>query len=162
LPKYLIELATHTHPPSSQVLAAMVSYIKHFFSCRECAEHFVAATRGGADFSAVLTSYDAAVLYLWGKHNEVNRRLAAEDLNEDPMYPKEDFPSAVFCPPCVSGDGLGFAREEVLDFLADFYGSLVVGGGGRTTSAVGRVTSQPWLYYTASAALPAFFLTFVG
>jgi thiol oxidase len=139
----------------------MVGYIKHFFSCRECAEHFVAATRGGADFSAVLTSYDAAVLYLWGKHNEVNRRLAAEDTNEDPMYPKEDFPSAVFCPRCVSGDGRGFAREEVLKFLADLYGSLVA-GGGRTTSAVGRVASQPWLYVTATAALPAFFLTLVG
>lgn len=144
----------------TQVLTAMVGYIKQFFGCRECADHFVAATRGGADFAAVATSYDAAVLYLWGKHNEVNRRLAAEATNEDPVYPKTDFPSAVFCPGCVSSDGQGWSRDQVLEFLAGLYGSPV--GEGAVASAGGRPgrTALPWLCYTA--AFTAFILTFVG
>ncbi len=150
--------AQRGHP--TQVLNAMVGYIRNFFSCRECAEHFVEATRGGADFATTVTDYDSAVLYLWGKHNEVNRRLVAEATNEDPVYPKSDFPSAVFCPRCVSRNGLGWSREHVLEFLANLYGtpvgdsSAAAAGRGRTAGAV------HWLYYTAAAA--ALMVTFMG
>ena len=145
----------------SQVLSAMVGYIKYFFSCRECADHFLTATRNGADFAAAVASYDAAVLYLWGKHNEVNRRLAAEALNEDPVYPKTDFPSPVFCPQCVSSDGLGWSRDAVLEFLAGLYGAPLAGDGGTvaTSGSAGRRTgAAAWIYYTAAVA--AFILTF--
>ena len=152
------QLAAQRGRPT-QVLSAMVGYIKQFFGCRECAEHFVTATRGGADFSAaVVPSYESAVLYLWGKHNEVNRRLAAEATNEEPVYPKADFPSAEFCPRCVSSDGLGWSRDQVLKFLVDLYGTPVGGTATGVSSGGGRGAATPWLYFTGAVTAAIFTL----
>jgi thiol oxidase len=151
------QLAAQRGRPT-QVLAAMVGYIQQFFSCRECAQHFVEATRGGADFASVVSSYETAVLYLWGKHNEVNRRLAAEATNEDPVYPKADFPAADFCPECVSRDGRGWSRDHVLEFLIGQYSTPVGASGGGGLSSGGA--SVTWFNFTAVAA--ALIFTLVG
>jgi len=58
-----------------EVLGTMRCYIRHFFGCRECAEHFEAMAAESMDRVA---SREEAVLWLWSHHNEVNARLAGK------------------------------------------------------------------------------------
>lgn len=80
-----------THPSSSsqpsghlsplelplEVLNTMRCYVKHFFGCQECAQHFEAMAAKSMD---QVKSRDEAVLWLWSHHNEVNARLAGMGL----------------------------------------------------------------------------------
>ena len=74
-----------------QTLDAIVGYVKHFFSCSECATHFaaMAATR---EFSirtmAERGGRDRAALWLWRAHNTVNERLAGEQESSREVEPK--------------------------------------------------------------------------
>ena len=75
------QLETRTGDPG-QVLRSMVSYVRHFFNCRECARHFLDMVGNKTDGDSVVvaredvyvTSYEAPVLYLWQKHNDVTIR----------------------------------------------------------------------------------------
>merc|ERR1719430_457388 len=56
------------------VLRAMVAYVKHFFSCRECSEHFLSMVHNGTAIEEEVSSATEAVLFLWAAHNAVNLR----------------------------------------------------------------------------------------
>nr|XP_046247607.1 sulfhydryl oxidase 1 [Scatophagus argus] len=105
-----------------EVLSAMRSYVRSFFGCRPCAEHFENMAREGLDDVNTLSS---AVLWLWKRHNRVNNRLAGA-LSEDPKFPKIQWPSPEMCPACHTVKENGEHRwnyDEVLPFLMSYFSS---------------------------------------
>ncbi|CAH0745973.1 unnamed protein product [Diatraea saccharalis] len=102
-----------------QVLRAMHGYVKHFFGCTECSEHFQAMAARNRLFD--VKENDKAVLWLWISHNEVNLRLAG-DLTEDPEYPKIQFPSVSKCPECRLARG-AWNLPAVYQYLENMYGA---------------------------------------
>ncbi|XP_058549515.1 sulfhydryl oxidase 2 isoform X1 [Neofelis nebulosa] len=103
------------------VLQSIRRYIRTFFGCKECAEHFEELAR--ESMGSVKTA-DQAILWLWKKHNFVNNRLAGH-LSEDPKFPKVPWPSPDLCPACHEEvKGLHSWNEgQVLLFLKQHYGS---------------------------------------
>nr|XP_008122395.2 PREDICTED: sulfhydryl oxidase 2 [Anolis carolinensis] len=108
------------------VLEVMRKYVRDFFGCRACAQHFEEMAKGS--LGSVQTPEEAA-LWLWEKHNEVNARLAG-DLTEDPKFPKAPWPSLEACPSCRRGGSVSrkgqlpvWDETEVLRFLRRHYGS---------------------------------------
>ncbi|XP_057283258.1 sulfhydryl oxidase 1 [Pezoporus wallicus] len=79
-----------------EVLSIMRCYVRYFFGCQECAQHFEAMAAESMDRVA---SRKEAVLWLWSHHNEVNARLAGGD-TEDPKFPKLQWPPPDMCPQC--------------------------------------------------------------
>lgn len=55
------------------MLQAIRRYVRTFFGCKECGEHFEGLAAESMD--AVRTA-DQAILWLWKQHNRVNSRLA--------------------------------------------------------------------------------------
>ncbi|KAG5886744.1 hypothetical protein JTB14_019442 [Gonioctena quinquepunctata] len=104
------------------VLEAMHGYIKHFFGCAECSEHFQKMAKRREIFK--VSSWDEAVLWLWVAHNEVNKRLSG-DQTEDPEYPKYQFPSSERCPRCYNKDET-WNIPEVLQYIKHMYSSINV------------------------------------
>ncbi|NXD87036.1 QSOX1 oxidase, partial [Halcyon senegalensis] len=98
-----------------EVLSTMRCYVRHFFGCQECAEHFEAMAAKSMDQVA---SREEAVLWLWSHHNEVNARLAGGD-TEDPKFPKLQWPPPDMCPQCHKEEQGVHAWDEpaVLTFL---------------------------------------------
>ncbi|KAG5897427.1 hypothetical protein JTB14_032117 [Gonioctena quinquepunctata] len=77
------------------VLQVIHGYVKNFFSCEDCSNHFVEmAERRGLNN---VTSFDGSIIWLWKAHNEVNKRLSGDE-TEDPEYPKVRFPTKANCP----------------------------------------------------------------
>ncbi|XP_023665375.2 sulfhydryl oxidase 2 [Paramormyrops kingsleyae] len=103
------------------VLQTMRRYIRTFFGCRECGEHFEEMAKESLQQVKTL---DEAILWLWRKHNQVNNRLAGT-LSEDPHSPKSQWPTPDLCPACHEEQkGLHVWNEErVLDFLKQHYGA---------------------------------------
>ncbi|XP_037325039.2 sulfhydryl oxidase 1 [Pungitius pungitius] len=108
-----------------EVLSAMRSYVRSFFGCRACAEHFEIM----AEESLVeVNTLSSAVLWLWSRHNRVNNRLAGA-LSEDPDFPKLQWPSPEMCPACHSAKDNGDHRwnqQQVLPFLVSYFSSSSV------------------------------------
>lgn len=101
-----------------KVILAIYGYAKYFFGCSHCAEHFVyMAEKNNITESRTA---DQSVLWLWKAHNEVNARLA-NDVTEDPEYPKIQYPSKVHCPSCRNANGT-WNELEVLNYLKGKYG----------------------------------------
>ncbi|XP_014205595.1 sulfhydryl oxidase 2-like [Copidosoma floridanum] len=102
------------------VLTTMHAYVKNFFACAECAQHFqeMAAKRKLFDSRGG----DEDVLWLWRAHNEVNERLAG-DATEDPEHKKIQYPSAEHCPDCRLSDGK-WNEHEVLKYLKAKYSKV--------------------------------------
>lgn len=73
-----------------EILQAMHGYIKNYFGCTECAEHFQQMAIRNHIWS--VAAKDDAVLWLWTAHNEVNKRLSGDE-TEDPEFPKLQFPT---------------------------------------------------------------------
>ncbi|NXF30302.1 QSOX1 oxidase, partial [Nyctibius bracteatus] len=98
-----------------EVLSTMRCYVRHFFGCQECAEHFEAMAAQSMDRVA---GREEAVLWLWSHHNEVNARLAGGD-TEDPRFPKLQWPPPDLCPQCHKEEQGVHAWDEpaVLTFL---------------------------------------------
>ncbi|KAF2898283.1 hypothetical protein ILUMI_07894 [Ignelater luminosus] len=105
-----------------EILDAMLGYIKHFFGCQDCSQHFqeMAVEK---DMKSV-SSLDSAVLWLWMAHNTVNKRLQG-DATEDPEFPKIQFPAPERCPTCKSSDK-SWIYPEVLLYLKHVYSSINV------------------------------------
>lgn len=80
-----------------EILQAMHGYIKYFFGCSDCSNHFQQMAARNKIWN--VTSKDDAVLWLWASHNEVNKRLSG-DATEDSDHPKIQFPSVDMCPEC--------------------------------------------------------------
>ena len=88
----------HASGDPTDVLMAMTSYVRDFFGCQECSQHFLIMVDDGDNITSV-GSYEEAVLYLWDRHNEVNLRLIDSQQADDPLYPKEYF---LLIPGCIS------------------------------------------------------------
>ncbi|KAH8374103.1 hypothetical protein KR200_001597 [Drosophila serrata] len=108
-----------------EVLQAMHGYIKNFFGCTECAEHFQAMASRRKIWS--VPNKEEAVLWLWAAHNEVNQRLAGDD-TEDPEFPKLQFPSPNSCPECRRSPDtksenleIDWNKDAVLGFLRNIH-----------------------------------------
>eukprot|EP00891_Asterochloris_glomerata_P002704 jgi/Astpho2/2704/Aster-00890 len=105
---------------------AIRGWVKHFFGCADCAEHFMMmAERPDA---LDVTSRRDAVLWMWKAHNEVNARLARQEklsVQGDPAFPKVQFPPAALCPLCRApslDNAVHWNEDEVYRFLLAFYG----------------------------------------
>lgn len=61
---------------AQEVLQAIRSYVRFFFGCRDCANHF--EQMAAASMHRV-ESLNSAVLWLWSSHNKVNNRLAGKE-----------------------------------------------------------------------------------
>ncbi|XP_021695723.1 sulfhydryl oxidase 1 [Aedes aegypti] len=115
-----------------EILQAMHGYIKYFFGCSDCSNHFQQMAARNKIWN--VTSKDDAVLWLWSSHNEVNKRLSG-DTTEDSDHPKIQFPSDAMCPECrkpiltnhhnhqqyTLKDGHEWNVLEVLHFLKRMY-----------------------------------------
>ncbi|XP_016988891.1 sulfhydryl oxidase 1 [Drosophila rhopaloa] len=108
-----------------EVLQAMHGYIKHFFGCTECSEHFQAMASRRKIWS--VPNKEEAVLWLWAAHNEVNQRLAG-DATDDPEFPKKQFPSPDSCSECYRSPGsksenleIEWNKDAVLGFLKNIH-----------------------------------------
>lgn len=102
-----------------KVLKAMHGYVKHFFGCTDCAQHFQAMAARNRIFD--VKENDKAVLWLWIAHNEVNLRLAG-DITEDPEHPKIQYPSVTRCPECRLARG-AWNLPAVYQYLQNVYGA---------------------------------------
>lgn len=102
-----------------KVLKAIHGYVKHFFGCTECSQHFLNMAAKNRLFD--VKENDKAVLWLWISHNEVNLRLAG-DITEDPKHPKIQFPNASKCPECRLARG-AWNLPAVYEYLQKMYGS---------------------------------------
>lgn len=116
---------------SLEVLKAIHGFVKNFFGCTHCSEHFQEMASRNGIFDE--KSKDEAALWLWKAHNEVNQRLAG-DSTEDPAFPKMQYPSKEICPQCYqpvlkfeggttpdSHSTIQWNMEEVLYFLRRIY-----------------------------------------
>ncbi|KAJ3628760.1 hypothetical protein MTP99_013202 [Tenebrio molitor] len=105
-----------------EVLDAMHGYVKYFFGCAHCSQHFqqMAAERNITE----VPSLESSILWLWESHNVVNARLKG-DPTEDAEYPKKQFPDRIRCPECVDDDG-SWKKEEVLKYLKRMYSNANV------------------------------------
>ncbi|KAJ8929359.1 hypothetical protein NQ314_017963 [Rhamnusium bicolor] len=104
------------------VLEAMHGYIKNFFGCADCSQHFQEMAK--LREMDKVASWDDSILWLWKAHNEVNKRLAG-DATEDPEYPKVQFPSKEKCRQCYNPDN-SWNNQEVLRYLKQVYSSINV------------------------------------
>lgn len=102
-----------------EVLDAMTGYIKHFFTCSDCADHFLQMT---PTIVTNVTTYNDSILWLWETHNKVNARLAG-DQTEDPEHKKVQFPPSNVCPQCRDETG-HFIPESILQFLKNMYTNI--------------------------------------
>jgi len=105
-------------------LGVVEGYIRHFFQCADCAEHFLESL-GGADAKAVRSKRDA-VLWLWRTHNAVNERLVREDAAgtnpQDPVYKHVQWPVREVCGGCYDGRG-AWDEDGGWEFVyAQYYG----------------------------------------
>ncbi|XP_060520575.1 sulfhydryl oxidase 1-like [Cylas formicarius] len=102
------------------ILEGMHGYIKNFFGCADCSQHFqeMASRR---ELNKV-SSFNDSILWLWNAHNEVNKRLSG-DLTEDPEFPKIQFPSKDNCPKCHNVEET-WSIPEVLIYLKHTYNNI--------------------------------------
>lgn len=112
---------------SLQILQAMHRYIKNFFGCSECSNHFQEMAKRRHIWD--VDTKDDAILWLWEAHNEVNNRLAG-DITEDSNFPKIQFPSHVTCAECrhsiqsTTSNGtpiIDWNKPRVLEYLKHIY-----------------------------------------
>lgn len=104
---------------SLEVLRGIHGFVKHFFGCSDCSQHFQEMAQRDSIWN--VKSTNEALLWLWSAHNQVNKRLAGDD-TEDPAFPKVQFPTSDLCSSCRRGDptvdnSIQWDRDEVLDFL---------------------------------------------
>ncbi|XP_034027308.1 sulfhydryl oxidase 2 [Thalassophryne amazonica] len=106
---------------AAPVLQVMRRYIRTFFGCERCGQHFEQAAT--ASMHQVQTREDQ-ILWLWRQHNRVNDRLSGS-LSDDPVYPKVPWPSPALCPSChEENNGVHIWNENnVLAFLRKHYGA---------------------------------------
>ncbi|XP_055374073.1 sulfhydryl oxidase 1 isoform X2 [Condylostylus longicornis] len=109
-----------------EVLQAIHGYVKHFFGCTDCSNHFQEMASRRKIWN--VASKDDAILWLWSAHNEVNQRLAGDE-TEDPQFPKLQFPPPSSCHQCYNKevsaspilDQINWNKHEILQFLKNIY-----------------------------------------
>ncbi|KAL1130959.1 hypothetical protein AAG570_012200 [Ranatra chinensis] len=101
-----------------EVLHAMLGYVKHFFGCTDCSQHF---QQMADSIDQDVHSLEGSILWLWKAHNKVNRRLQ-KDKTEDPKHPKVQFPTPSTCSNCsINGE---FNDKNVLNFLRAMFHNI--------------------------------------
>ncbi|XP_076290507.1 sulfhydryl oxidase 1 [Lasioglossum baleicum] len=113
---YAIENKDPKHEPR-KVLEAMHGYVKHFFGCADCSQHFVEMTKKNKIFE--VSNVNDSILWLWSAHNEVNARLAGDN-TEDPKHKKIQYPAAEHCADCRYENGT-WSEENVIRYLKTKY-----------------------------------------
>jgi len=141
-----------------EVLEGITKYVKNFFGCKDCRQHFVAM----ASEPRSICNYGDSVLWLWHAHNRVNLRTKGS-LTEDPKYPKQLFPNAKNCPHCRAGKHKGLPiwnLGNVLNFLGRMYSQLRFDAAPTVmpwtpASASNQTRSGPyqWLEYEGEGAV---------
>lgn len=103
-----------------ETLRAIHGFVKHFFSCTHCSQHF--QEMYAEDAESYVTNISDLILWFWKSHNKVNRRLAG-DATEDPEHPKIQFPPKSLCPKCwkQGSPTKPFKLNEIIKFLKNFY-----------------------------------------
>ncbi|XP_044733959.1 sulfhydryl oxidase 2 isoform X2 [Chrysoperla carnea] len=112
--------SSELNPPgvdNNEVLTAMHGYIKNFFGCTHCSQHFQKMATDRKIFDVVTP--DDSIIWLWESHNIVNKRLAGDE-TEDPSFPKVEFPTNENCQECRDSNGR-WNRGEVLKYLKQVY-----------------------------------------
>lgn len=122
-----------------EVLHAMEGYIRYFFGCADCAQHFLEMVEK-KDMKSV-SSLDSSILWLWMAHNAANKRLAG-DQTEDPEFPKIQFPSIENCPSCKNADNK-WNFIEVVKYLKHVYSSINVRYIGSDTRVLHSALEVP-------------------
>ncbi|XP_003700588.3 sulfhydryl oxidase 2 [Megachile rotundata] len=125
---YAIIRKSTEHEPR-KILEAMYGYIKYFFGCADCSQHFVQMATKNKIFD--VSNDNESILWLWSAHNEVNARLAG-DATEDPKHKKVQYPIIEHCPNCRFDNGTSWNEENVLKYLTakysykgiNYYGSV--------------------------------------
>ncbi|XP_067634312.1 sulfhydryl oxidase 1-like [Eurosta solidaginis] len=124
-----------------QVLRAIHGYVKFFFGCEECSNHFQEMAERRKIWH--VSSKAEAALWLWEAHNEVNNRTAG-DATEDPKFPKIQFPSESSCSQCHKA--ASWDKDAVLNFLKNMYNPDYVSRYGTDTDnksgTILRITSR--------------------
>ena len=110
------------------VLQAIHGYVKYFFGCSDCSNHFQEMYK--KDDGKSINTKDGAVKWLWKAHNKVNLRIKGS-LTEDPTHPKEQFPSSLSCPKCWKGNQ--FDENQVMDYLKVLYSKYNLSKKGLST-----------------------------
>ena len=122
----VLTLPIEGHTPSSQTITSyhaltiLIRFIRNFFSCEVCREHFIRMANNHTPSS--MSASGDAVLWLWQTHNLVNARLERAG-GGDPSYPKDLFPSYTKCPYCYlkeSGDLESLSSHFAADVHPDF------------------------------------------
>ena len=108
----------HPDMDVTQILGTIHGYVKNFFGCADCAEHFITMAAKNKIFE--VNTADENILWLWRAHNEVNARLAGDD-TEDPMYQKVQYPTSEQCPDCRDENTGDWDEARVLTYLKRKY-----------------------------------------
>lgn len=103
-----------------ETLRAIHGYVKYFFGCTECSNHFQQMYAIDAEKSVIKPKDE--IFWLWHAHNKVNKRLSG-DITEDPEHPKQLFPPHHACPSCwTDKDGeMSLDKEESVKFIIEMY-----------------------------------------
>ena len=103
-------------PFKNTVLQSIHGYVKYFFGCSECSDHFQKMYSN--DSAELVKSKDESILWLWRAHNKVNKRLRHAK-TEDPIHIKEQFPNKHKCSKCWKNGK--FNEQSVLNYLKVHY-----------------------------------------
>jgi len=129
----IANLPLHQNDPKfySNAVKAVRGFVANFFACVECRDHFLGLS---LDYTNVKSHKDA-VLFVWDKHNAVNKRVSGieqEFGDGDPVFVKSLVPAHKQCPDCGGpADGFGPAHWDlgkVYEWLLRYYrnGSVTV------------------------------------
>eukprot|EP00644_Phytophthora_capsici_P016338 jgi/Phyca11/549887/estExt2_Genewise1Plus.C_PHYCAscaffold_340182 len=110
-----------------RIMAAIRMYVKHFFGCEECREHFLASNPESIIDELAISDGKgphAVAFWIWKMHNTVNKVLR-----------KEQWPSKVACPICyvengepISLDPTRLHEEEIVAYVTSFSAMVMVVG----------------------------------
>ncbi|KAL3666731.1 hypothetical protein V7S43_008354 [Phytophthora oleae] len=104
----------------SRIMAAIRMYVKHFFGCEECREHFLASNPESIIEELAISDGKgphAVAFWIWKMHNTVNKVLR-----------KDQWPSKAACPICyvengepISLDPVRLHEEEIVAYVTSAY-----------------------------------------
>jgi thiol oxidase len=113
------ETATEPWRPS-RTMAAIRLYVKHFFGCEECREHFMLSNPESIINELATKDSEgphAVAFWIWKMHNTVNKVLK-----------KEQWPSKTTCPICyvengepISLDPTRLHEDEIVAYVSSAY-----------------------------------------
>eukprot|EP00927_Polykrikos_kofoidii_P077164 TRINITY_DN74135_c0_g1_i1.p1 TRINITY_DN74135_c0_g1~~TRINITY_DN74135_c0_g1_i1.p1 ORF type:complete len:760 (-),score=125.02 TRINITY_DN74135_c0_g1_i1:44-2167(-) len=135
----------HKHQSSSRgkvaPLQVIRGYVKHFFRCEYCSEHFLSMNVTDKD----LSTPRAQALWLWRAHNNATARIFKEEREHSKTAPaRHQWPTTTACPTCRDPSG-EWSLDEVYGFLRRYYGPLPSANSTpMPTNGIGaRISSSP-------------------